>query len=228
MLLDNNVWFCVFLQKLPAFSISDKGKTGKNVQYEKDVGLQYPYCGRGEFTRLTIEEKKKVEENLNLVHRVIHDKVHGKNQWGIYTYDDLFQIGCIGLCKAVITDRGGTFSTYAYRLIQNEIMNTLVYSTRRQAEIVAADVMPYLAQESAFEEEKTAELRVGLEQAFSSVRKEAPPFIVKGLDAIILMSQGYSSREIGEKMEVTANLVCAWVSKARKFLRDYPGIKEAA
>lgn len=177
---------------------------------------------------MTIEEKKKVEENLNLVHRVIHDKVHGKNQWGIYTYDDLFQVGCIGLCKAVITDKGGTFSTYAYRLIQNEIMGALVCSTRRQAEIVAADVMPYLTRGSTVREEKTTELRVGLEQVLSSARKEAPPYIVKGLDAIVLMSQGYSSREIGEKMGVAANLVCAWISKARKFLRNYPGIKEVA
>ncbi len=177
---------------------------------------------------MTREEKKKVEENLNLVHRVIHDKVHGKNQWGIYTYDDLFQIGCIGLCKAAITDKGGTFSTYAYRLIQNEIMNALACATRRQAEIAATDVVPYLTQEPAFEEEKTTELRVGLEQIFASARLEAPPFIVKGVDAIILMSQGYSSREIGEKMGVTANLVCAWVSKARKFLRNYPGVKAIA
>lgn len=217
-----------FCRNFRLFSFQTKGKTGKYVWWVKDDGLQSPYYGRSEFTRLTIEEKKKVEENLNLVHRVIHDKVHGRDQWDIYTYDDLFQVGCIGLCKAVITDKGGTFSTYAYRLIQNEIMNALVYSARRQAEIVAADVIPYLAQEPAIEEEKVTELRVGLEQVFSSARKEAPPFIVKGLDAIILMSQGYSSSEIGEKMGVTANLVCAWASKARKFLRDYPGIKEAA
>ena len=24
------------------------------------------------------------------------DKVHGVNQLGVYTYDDIFQIGCIG------------------------------------------------------------------------------------------------------------------------------------
>ena len=42
-----------------------------------------------------------------LVHQVIHDKVHGYDQWGFYTYDDLFQTGCIGLCKAAATDKGG-------------------------------------------------------------------------------------------------------------------------
>lgn len=34
---------------------------------------------------------------------------------GVLIYDDVFQIGCIGLCKAAAIDKGGTFSTYAYR-----------------------------------------------------------------------------------------------------------------
>ncbi len=80
---------------------------------------------------LTKEQQKKAEENMGLVHQVIKDKVHGYNQWGFYTYDDLFQIGCIGLCKAAATDKGGTFSTYAYRLIWHEICDALIQSTKR-------------------------------------------------------------------------------------------------
>ena len=41
-------------------------------------------------------QRKQVEENIGLVGKVIKDKVHGVNGLGIYTYDDLFQIGCIG------------------------------------------------------------------------------------------------------------------------------------
>ena len=66
-----------------------------------------------------------VTENLRLVHKVIHDKVHSPQQLGMFSYDDLFQIGCIGLCKAAATDKGGVFSTYAYRLIWNEICSAL-------------------------------------------------------------------------------------------------------
>ena len=51
---------------------------------------------------LTTEQQKKVEENLGLVGKVIKDKVHGLTSVSIYTYDDLFQIGCIGLCKACL------------------------------------------------------------------------------------------------------------------------------
>lgn len=76
---------------------------------------------------LTAEQQKKVEQNIRLVQKVINDKVHGPYQLGFYTYDDIFQIGCIGLCKAAATDKGGTFSTYAYRLIWNEICDALIY-----------------------------------------------------------------------------------------------------
>lgn len=91
---------------------------------------------------LTAEQREKVEQNIRLVQKVINDKVHGPYQLGIYTYDDIFQIGCIGLCKAAATDKGGTFSTYAYRLIWNEICDALIYSTRRQATELSSDMIP--------------------------------------------------------------------------------------
>lgn len=95
---------------------------------------------------LTAEQQKKVEQNIRLVQKVINDKVHGPYQLGFYTYDDIFQIGCIGLCKAAATDKGGTFSTYAYRLIWNEICDALIYITRRQAHESSCDLVP-LAQD---------------------------------------------------------------------------------
>ena len=75
--------------------------------------------------KLTAEQQRKAEENMGLVGKVIADKVHG-TYFGSYTREDLFQIGCIGLCKAAATDMGGCFSTYAYRLIWNEICTALI------------------------------------------------------------------------------------------------------
>lgn len=96
---------------------------------------------------LTAEQREKVEQNIRLIRKVINDKVHGPYQLGIYTYDDIFQIGCIGLCKAAATDKGGTFSTYAYRLIWNEICDALIYSTRRQATELSSDMIPLVAED---------------------------------------------------------------------------------
>lgn len=170
---------------------------------------------------LTVEQQRKAEENMGLVHQVIKDKVRGYGQWGFYTYDDLFQIGCIGLCKAAATDKGGTFSTYAYRLIWHEICDALIQSTKRYADEVVADVTPYINAEPE-KGQFLSGLRMDLSRALSTVRKEAPPSTAKGIDAMILMSQGYTSSEIGERMGASAKLVCAWVSKARKFLKSRP------
>ena len=93
---------------------------------------------------LTELQQRKVEENLGLVGQVIKERVHGVGQIGIFSYDDLFQIGTIGLCKAVQTDRPGkgAFSTYAYRIIYNEIMTQLDYATLRRQRERIRHVMP--------------------------------------------------------------------------------------
>ena len=50
----------------------------------------------------------------------------------------------------------------------------------------------------------------------------------KGIRAMLLMERGYSSREIGEQMGVKANLVCAWISRARKYLREQAQLRQIA
>lgn len=167
-------------------------------------------------------QQKKVEENTGLVYRVIADKVHGS--YGIYSKEDLFQIGCIGLCKAVATDKGGCFSTYAYRLIRNEICDALIYSNRRWNQEVAVDVLP----EGSSSESDKPELRMVMERILAEAEEEVPESTRKGIRAMVLMNQGYSSREIGESMGVAANLVCAWVSKARKYLRGHYELQQIA
>ena len=65
---------------------------------------------------LTKEQRMKVEENMGLVGKVIQDCVHTLGAGSMFDYDDLFQIGCLGLCKAAQTDKPGhtvAFSTYS-------------------------------------------------------------------------------------------------------------------
>ena len=174
--------------------------------------------------KLNEEMQKKVEENLGLIHKVINDKVHGPYQMGIYSRDDLFQSGCIGLCKAAATDKGGNFSTYAYRLIWNQICDALIYSTRRQANEVTYDVSPYTAEA----DENDLALGIAIDQALEKAKLEAPPSTVKGIEAIRLMSEGFTCREIGEQMGATDKVVAAWISKARKFLKARKDVLDLA
>ena len=174
--------------------------------------------------KLNQEQQRIVSENMGLVGKVIQDKVHGINQLGIYTYDDIFQIGCIGLCKAACTDKGGCFSTYAYRLIWNEICSALVYASRRSAsEFVTDPEIMINAKDTEQEDiENISEIRRILDQAEAA----ASGVEAKGIRALRLMNDGYTSREIGELMGASPNNVTAWISKARKALQSNSALQE--
>ncbi len=166
---------------------------------------------------LTGAEQRRVEENMGLVGQVIKDCVHQYSN-GVYDYDDLKQIGYMGLCKAVLTDKPGRgeFSTYAYIVIRNELYSALEYSTRRAAEMATDPAELPLSEsgESLEQQMVCGELLNRLERAEAS----ACGVTAKGFQAIHLLAQGYSSREIGERFGVQANHVTAWVAKARKQL----------
>ena len=71
-----------------------------------------------------------ITDNLKLVHSICH-KMNGE-------YDDMFQIGCIGLIKAAKTfkhEYGYAFSSYAVPIIRNEIL----MSFRKQKTMIYLD-----------------------------------------------------------------------------------------
>ena len=169
---------------------------------------------------LTERQQRIVEDNMGLVGRAIKDKVHGLGQEGAFTYDDLFQIGCIGLCKAAATDKGGCFSTYAYRLIWNEICDALVKTTRvNQNETVmeANDILRGV-QEHMPDPLEACELK----QILESARRSADGVTAKGVQCLMLSAQGYTSSDLANIFNVNASAVRMWMTKARRYLRDFP------
>ena len=173
---------------------------------------------------MTAEQQKLVEDNMGLVGKVIKDKVHGIGQNGVYSYDDLFQIGCIGLCKAAITDKGGCFSTYAYRLIWNEICDELIRTTRLTQREQISDVTEILAlsAQDCPDPFESCNLRHALEQAKSM----AQGVTAKGIRCLELTLQGYSSQEVGTMVEAEAATVRMWMTKARRFLKNLPELHD--
>lgn len=171
--------------------------------------------------KLTKEQQVKVEENLGLVYRVLGDKLKGQSSVGSYTREDLFQVGCIGLCKAAATDKGGTFSTYAYRLIWHEICDVLVKANRERNAEVLDEHDEYIA-DTTLNEEQKADIDLDVVRELRAAKGYAPPHIAKGIDAMLLMARGYTCREIGDKIGASDNLVSAYMSKARKYLKGRP------
>lgn len=173
--------------------------------------------------RLTEDQKLKVEANMGLVGKVIADKVHGTNQYRIYSYEDLYQIGCIGLCKAAATDKGGCFTTYAYRIIWNEICDALIYSNLRANREVLTD--KDIASDSEQVQVTYPENDREVEGFLLYVKGKVCPSTQKGIDALLLKAKGYSGKEIGVKYGVSERVVAAWISKARKYLKSCPQLR---
>ena len=84
---------------------------------------------------MTGSERDRVfSENYGLIAKVLKDCSGFFGKTGIYTRDDLVQIGSIGLLKAIYSfrpDRKCRFSTYAYVLIRNELINEVTKEIRR-------------------------------------------------------------------------------------------------
>ena len=171
---------------------------------------------------MTQEQQKIVEENMGLVGKVIKDKVRQLGQPGVPSYDDLFQTGCIGLIKAAMTDKGGTFSTYAYRLIWNEICDELVRNTRLVLNEQPADTIEISKQVQ--DPLETHDLRHTLQQAKEQARGGA----ARGIECLELMVQGYNSQEIGDIVGADAGTVRMWITRARKYLKGLPELQQYA
>lgn len=172
--------------------------------------------------KLTPEQQRVVEQNMGLVGKVIKDKVHGIGQSGAFLYDDLFQIGCIGLCKAAATDKGGCFSTYAYRIIWNEICDALIQATRlssRECALEASESI-HMTAENVQDLLESCELKAMLLQ----IKNDAQGIIAKGIQCLLLAEEGYTSKELGELFSAEPAAVRMWMTKARRYLKEHPDL----
>ena len=174
--------------------------------------------------KLTPEQQRVVENNMGLVGKVIKDKVRGLDQLGCFTYDDLFQIGCIGLCKAAATDKGGCFSTYAYRIIWNEICDVLIQATKRSSREQLLERSDYQDQQSIeiADQLKRSEVKAILMEAIDV----APERIANGIRCLLLTEEGYSSKELGQLFCAEPATVRMWMTKARRYLQEQPGLAD--
>ena len=125
-----------------------------------------------------------------------------------------------------MTDKGGTFSTYAYRLIWNEICDAPVRNTRLVLNEQSADTIEILTKssEQVADPLETHDLRHTLRQA----KKQARGGAARGIECLELMTQGYSSQEIGTIVGADSGTVRMWMTRARKYLKGLPELRHYA
>ncbi len=163
-------------------------------------------------------------ENYGLVAKVLQDCSCFFGNTGIYTRDDLIQIGSIGLLKAIDSfdpDRKCRFSTYAYVLIRNELINEIMKEIRRHGQ-EAADIGDeyYLSTLVSSEDDPDTDSHAELLRILSKARENAPGGIRTGIDAIILMSQDYTGAEIAQLLGVSPVNARVCVNRARRYLQE--------
>ena len=66
------------------------------------------------------------------------------------------------------------------------------------------------------------DLKVSLKRSLKNAKEDANNTVSRGIDALVLMKRRLISQRNWRTLDVSANIVTAWISKARKFLKARP------
>ena len=166
-------------------------------------------------------QRKLVEDNLMIIDQVIKKKIRSTDSICGLEYDDLYQIGAMGLCKAAAHYQkvpGVKFETYAYQVVKNTILDHLRDVFRRQDAytLFLQDKDHYAAGSHLLDHVIDEQITL---QALDDTKKRYGASVRTGIDAIALKAQGYNGADIAERFGVKANYITACISRAQKYLK---------
>lgn len=181
-------------------------------------------------TILTRGQQELAEENLYVVPRVIHKYIIVNDSLFGFEYEDLYQEGCVWLCKAAASFReemGAPFSAYAEKVVTNGLRTycRLMYGKQQrvciiplhadlESDLFALDQIPDCRQQDAIiAEADTMQLLHDIKQQYTGT-------VWLGIEAIELKIKGYSGKEIAAMYGIKPNLVGAWISRAKNKLKQ--------
>ena len=175
-------------------------------------------------------QRELVEQNLTVVKMAIHKSIIVNSNLYGFEYDDLYQEGCIWLCKAAHSfdeSREVKFATYAEKVITNGLRTYCRLMCGKQKHHI---LMPAQSDEeddgfsaeqlpaedmldSLFEEQDIYTLLQNCKQQYTGTAK-------LGIEAIEWKVKGFSGAEIAKMYGVKPNLVGAWISRASARLKQ--------
>ncbi len=179
--------------------------------------------------QLTEEQRNIVERHLCIVNTVIRDRITVNESMFGFSYDDLFQEGCIWLSKAVLTfdsKKEVKFETYAYKVVSNGLRTYCRLTVGKQKHIIT--VPSYTEEDGEFAMDQIAdddnyEQFISEMDTFMLLKKMKRQYtgtVKLGIEAIEWKVKGFSGREIADMYGVKPNLVGAWISRASSKLRE--------
>ena len=175
--------------------------------------------------KLDPRQRQLVEENISIVRWVIYDSICTNPATCGLEYNDLFQEGCLYLCKAALSydPSRADFPAFAKSVVRNGLITYCKTIQRHEAKVCH----PSFTYDGTFEDEvaafaawKVTMDQIEIQNVLDSVKLRYHGITRRGIEAIALRAQGKSMRQIASSYHVPDTHICAWVSRAAKKLRQ--------
>lgn len=180
---------------------------------------------------MTDIERKLTEDHLPIVAKVIQTLTCGCRYVSYDERQDLLQIGNLALCKAAMNyDGNRPFETYAKVVIRNAIYDYWRSLQKERTYTCSMDAIADNETDASYQQlladtsslqnlEQEHNLR-SIYEYLQTLQNVNCTTIKKGIQALLLQQNGYTSQEISKHYGVPASHVRAWKSKARKYLQQ--------
>ena len=180
---------------------------------------------------MTDIERKLTEDHLSIVAKVIQTLTCGCRYVSYDERQDLLQIGNLALCKAAMNyDGNRPFETYAKVVIRNAIYDYWRSLQKERTYTCSMDAIADNETDTSYQQlladtsslqnwEQEHNLR-SIYEYMQTLQNVNCTTIKKGIQALLLQQNGYTSQEISKHYGVPASHVRAWKSKARKYLQQ--------
>lgn len=180
---------------------------------------------------MTDIERKLTEDHLSTVAKVIQTLTCGCRYVSYDERQDLLQIGNLALCKAAMNyDGNRPFETYAKVVIRNAIYDYWRSLQKERTYTCSVDAIADNETDTSYQQlladtsslqnlEQEHNLR-SIYEYLQTLQNVNCTTIKKGIQALLLQQNGYTSQEISKHYGVPASYVRAWKSKARKYLQQ--------
>lgn len=180
---------------------------------------------------MTDIERKLTKDHLSIVAKVIQTLTCGCRYVSYDERQDLLQIGNLALCKAAMNyDGNRPFETYAKVVIRNAIYDYWRSLQKERTYTCSMDAIADNETDTSYQQlladtsslqnwEQEHNLR-SIYEYLQTLQNVNCTTIKKGIQALLLQQNGYTSQEISKHYGVPASHVRAWKSKARKYLQQ--------
>lgn len=163
-------------------------------------------------------------QHLYLVDIILRSWWHRPNDNPMMDYDDLYQIGCLALCKAAKNfdpSRHIQFKTFASVSIRHMLLDWQRDMIERQPKISDA---PICDDEYLMPDDSNQLKQFEIYDVLTRLRNQYTGTNRKAIDALILRSEGHTNKNIAELFGVKETVLGAWCTRIKKELRKAPEI----